>query len=84
MNLSCSAPHIYPERCNCCGLCVQVCSCGVLVLDRSQPHVNPERDCDGCGTCEEVCPQDAIDYPFEIVWEDDDDQESAVGGESSA
>jgi len=29
--------------------------------------IHPER-CDGCGACEEVCPEGAIDCAFEIVW----------------
>jgi NAD-dependent dihydropyrimidine dehydrogenase PreA subunit len=28
---------------------------------------HPE-DCDGCGECEDVCPQGGIQFTFEIVW----------------
>jgi ferredoxin len=78
------SPHLYIERCNRCGLCVEVCSRGVLVLDPCELRVDQERECDGCATCEEICPQDAIDYPFEIVWADEENAESASGGEPSA
>ena len=84
MNTSCSTPNLQEERCDGCGLCAQVCSRGVLVVDLRRLHLHPERDCDGCGTCEEVCPQDALDYPFEIVWADEEKPQSAAGGEPSA
>jgi len=61
---------IISKSCSLCELCVQVCEAGALA--REDDHValvHPE-DCGGCGMCEEICPEHAIECCFEIVWDD--------------
>jgi MinD superfamily P-loop ATPase len=67
-------PHISDERCSLCGSCIQACANEVLVLGAKQPVVTDLAACDCCGVCEEVCPEDAIDCAFEIVWDEPQDR----------
>lgn len=63
-------PVIDQEKCQGCGLCVDICTCGALVLDNNVVRM-PEVDrCGWCTLCELVCPYGAISCPFEIVVED--------------
>jgi ferredoxin len=62
--------EVIEGRCTQCGLCVQVCTSGSLILRDKQPVVTRPEECDGCGTCEDACPEDAIECAFEIVWDD--------------
>jgi formate hydrogenlyase subunit 6/NADH:ubiquinone oxidoreductase subunit I len=74
-------PQINRARCTLCGLCVTACPCRAIELrdqgvvfhcagkcqsDVECPH---GRDC-FC-ICEEACPHDAIECPFEIVLQAD-------------
>ena len=66
-------PLIDDEKCQGCGLCVSVCTCGALVMeDKKVKAVNMDK-CGWCALCELVCPYGAISCPFEIVIEDDRD-----------
>jgi len=60
-------PIIDPEKCDGCGLCLSVCTCGALVLVKSTVTVIETEDCGWCLQCEIVCPTGAIACPFEIV-----------------
>jgi ferredoxin len=62
--------EVIGERCTQCGLCVQACTAGSLILRNKQPVVTHPEECDGCGTCEDACPEGAIECAFEIVWDD--------------
>ena len=62
-------PVINPEKCNGCGLCVNVCICGGLVIVNGVVTAVEVEDCGWCGMCEAVCPNDAIRCPFEIIIE---------------
>ncbi len=60
-------PVIDPEKCNGCGLCVEVCQHDVLLLVGEIVTVNTANDCDWCTNCEIVCAEGALTCPFEIV-----------------
>lgn len=60
--------RIQVERCKGCGLCVEVCVRGHLVMSRelnragySYVQTVPERKCTGCGLCFRMCPDVAIE-----------------------
>jgi MinD superfamily P-loop ATPase len=60
-------PVIDAQRCNGCGLCVEVCQHDVLVLVGDIISVNTAQECDWCTNCEIVCLEGALTCPFEIV-----------------
>lgn len=66
-------PQIDFAKCDGCGICVSVCSCGILVLEGNKVVVNYKQKCSlcerWCNNCELVCPNGAISCPFEIVIE---------------
>ncbi len=56
------------ERCKGCGLCIDVCAPGILVLDSGQVNamghhpvklVNPDA-CTSCARCARMCPDAAL------------------------
>ena len=63
-------PVIDREKCQGCGLCVSVCTCGALVLIDNIVTVLEVEECHWCTLCEAVCPNGAISCPFEIVIEE--------------
>ncbi len=63
-------PGIDQEKCNQCGLCISVCSCGALVLVENLIRIIDTEECGWCTLCEVVCPTGAITCPFEIVIEE--------------
>jgi len=63
-------PLIDPEKCDGCGLCINVCSCKALVLVDNVIKVIETEECGWCLQCEVVCPTGAIVCPFEIVIEE--------------
>ena len=75
----CALPHVEYSLCNRCGLCVEACPCGAIVMGERGPIFSCDRDSDqgkactehGAGCClylcEEVCPTGAITCAFEIV-----------------
>lgn len=60
-------PVIDPEKCNGCGLCVEVCQQNALILIGEVVAVNAAAECDWCTDCEIVCMEGAVTCPFEIV-----------------
>jgi len=62
-------PRLDWERCNGCGLCVEVCRMGALVLSGGRITMVEVEDCDWCTRCEAVCPTGALSCPFEIIIE---------------
>ena len=63
-------PVIYREKCDGCGLCISVCSCGALVLVNNVVTVIETEECHWCTQCEAICPTGAISCFFEIVIEE--------------
>jgi TPP-dependent indolepyruvate ferredoxin oxidoreductase alpha subunit len=47
------------EKCNSCGVCVEVFGCPAISLVSERAEIDPTL-CWGCGVCEQVCPFDAI------------------------
>jgi len=62
-------PIIDCEKCTGCGLCINVCRCGALVMVDNVVSVIEVEDCGWCTQCELVCPTGAITCPFEIILE---------------
>jgi MinD superfamily P-loop ATPase len=62
-------PRLDRERCNGCGLCIEVCQMGALVQLGGMVTITETEACDWCTRCEAVCPTAAISCPFEIVIE---------------
>ena len=52
-----------PERCDGCGLCVQRCFVGAMVLRDGKVKVGDS--CKGCGRCVEICPRQAVSLTLE-------------------
>ena len=66
-------PVITVEKCNGCGLCTEVCSCGSLTIVNSVVVYTSCGRCSECNRwcaqCELVCPVGAISCPFEVIIE---------------
>ncbi|MBS7641074.1 MAG: 4Fe-4S dicluster domain-containing protein [Candidatus Bathyarchaeia archaeon] len=54
------------ERCNGCGICVNLCPRDVIRLDESAKKavVKYPEDCINCQFCQAYCPQKAINIKF--------------------
>lgn len=52
------------EKCNGCGLCVQVCSAGLWSMTDGKARLseNYRKLCLECGGCWEICEAEAIDF----------------------
>ncbi len=59
-------PVIDPEKCNGCGLCVDVCACGAIKITNGRLTIIETDMCGWCLQCEVVCPSGAISCAFEI------------------
>jgi MinD superfamily P-loop ATPase len=66
-------PIFDQNKCDGCGLCVQVCRCGALVMDGDTVIIvnGKVEDCGYCLDCELVCDTGALQCPYEIVSSDD-------------
>jgi MinD superfamily P-loop ATPase len=64
-------PTINQEKCNRCGLCISVCSCGAIIWEEKQVTIIETEDCHWCTTCEAVCPTGALTCSFEIIIEEE-------------
>jgi len=61
-------------KCDGCGLCIEVCSCRLLVLVNNVVEVKDRIGCPQCSKwctmCEMVCPVGAIQCSFEVITEE--------------
>ncbi|HEY48443.1 MAG TPA: 4Fe-4S ferredoxin [Dehalococcoidia bacterium] len=68
------SPVIEREKCDGCGLCIDVCHCNILVLVDNVITVIEEKKCVSCNRwcaqCEMICPTGAITIPFDVVIEE--------------
>ena len=64
-------PIIDEAKCDLCGLCISICTCGALQLKDNRVEIVKSDACGWCTMCELVCPTGAISCPFEIIVEDD-------------
>jgi len=62
-------PTIDLEKCDGCGLCVDVCKCHAIVFVNGVVTIIESKLCGWCLQCEFICPRDAISCPYEIVIE---------------
>jgi len=63
-------PIIDAQKCDGCGLCVNVCHCNALALVKNVITIIETVKCDWCTDCEAVCRTGAIRCPFEIISQD--------------
>jgi NAD-dependent dihydropyrimidine dehydrogenase PreA subunit len=60
--------QVNSEKCNGCGVCIDICPCDVLRLngETGLAEGKYEMDCWYCGACEMDCPRQAIvvDLPY--------------------
>lgn len=60
-------PIIDAALCDGCGTCVEQCHTHALeIIDARAAIADPDK-CDYCTDCEDVCPQEAISCPFQLV-----------------
>jgi len=59
-------PVIDPEKCNGCGLCIDVCACDAIVMTDGLVTIVETDSCGWCLQCEIVCPEGAISCSYEI------------------
>ncbi|HXY74894.1 MAG TPA: 4Fe-4S binding protein [Dehalococcoidales bacterium] len=63
-------PEIDMEKCNLCGLCVEVCKCGAIIIEKKVIVFTKSDLCGWCTICEAVCPTGALTCPYDIVVKD--------------
>lgn len=60
-------PVVFTEKCDGCGLCIEVCNQDALVIKDGKITFSGPVDCDYCGACEAICPNEAINCFYDIV-----------------
>jgi ferredoxin len=62
-------PWVNKELCTGCGICVDECSAGVIVMEEDTAYIK-EDACIRCGVCHDVCPEDAVRHDGERIPEE--------------
>lgn len=52
--------EFYPEKCNGCGMCIQVCPHSVFAIENKRARLIARDACMECGACALNCPEGAI------------------------
>ncbi len=60
ISVSPEVAYIIPEKCNLCGICMNVCPVAAVEKSSESMTINPI-SCVGCGICVPRCPQEAIE-----------------------
>ncbi len=60
ISVSPEVAYIIPEKCNLCGVCLDVCPVGAVEKSPDGISINPV-SCVGCGICVPRCPEEAIE-----------------------
>jgi ferredoxin len=47
------------DRCNSCGVCLEVCREGAMVMEGGRAFILGEK-CTACGACHKSCPEGAV------------------------
>jgi MinD superfamily P-loop ATPase len=63
-------PEINQDKCNLCGLCIEICRCGAIILVDNVVSLVETEECHWCTLCEAVCPTGALTCSFEITFEE--------------
>ena len=53
-------PKIYPDQCDCCGVCVEICPSEVYQMRELGVDVAFPEECIECGACVKECPAECI------------------------
>jgi MinD superfamily P-loop ATPase len=64
-------PEIDMEKCNLCGLCVEVCKCNAIIIVDNIVRFIETDACGWCTVCEAVCLTGAMSCPFEIILDEE-------------
>ncbi|MHA1960000.1 MAG: nitroreductase family protein [Candidatus Thorarchaeota archaeon] len=59
------------EKCNNCGLCAKDCPARLFTSGEDVHHNDPYSVCLQCGHCIAICPEEAIQFPIEGIFEDE-------------
>ena len=62
-------PWIDNNRCDGCGICIEECPVGAIVMIDLKAEIDEEQ-CIRCGTCHDICPQDASRHDSERIPEE--------------
>jgi MinD superfamily P-loop ATPase len=66
-------PQIDQNKCDGCGLCVDVCRCHIISIVENKATICYQDVCSGCRNwctlCEDICPNKAIVCAFDVVIE---------------
>jgi MinD superfamily P-loop ATPase len=63
-------PEINQDKCNLCGLCIEICRCGAIILVDNVVSLIETEECHWCTLCEAICPTGALTCSFEIIIEE--------------
>jgi ferredoxin len=61
-------PLIDLQRCNGCGICVELCPTQAVELQGDKAVITRPAACTFCPLCESYCPEKAIGRPFSVVF----------------